>query len=85
MKRLGIVLEDSAVAWKYQNNTVIIAYTKPQKCIEIEAKKKTDLATMGKSNDDVMMQNFQPGKGGSGGSSAVKSLLGGPGGGQGGQ
>ena len=29
MKRLDLVLEDSEVAWKYQNNTVIISYDKP--------------------------------------------------------
>ena len=40
MKRLELVLEDSAIAWKYQNNTVIISYDKPEKCIEAEKKKK---------------------------------------------
>ena len=46
---------------------MIIAYTKPAKCKEIEAKKKAELSTMGKNNDDVMMQNFGQGRGGSGG------------------
>lgn len=29
LKRLGIKLEESSLAWKYQNNTLIIAYDKP--------------------------------------------------------
>ena len=44
MKRLGIQLEDSEVAWKYQNNTVIISYDKPEKILEFDKKKKQDLA-----------------------------------------
>ena len=67
MKRIGEKLDDTELMWKYQNNTVIIAYTKPAKCKEIEAKKKAELSTMGKNNDDVMMQNFGQGRGGSGG------------------
>ena len=39
--------------WKYQNNTVIIAYNKPSKCIEAEKKKKAEMEKMGKTNDDV--------------------------------
>ena len=35
MKRADdIPLEESELAWKYQNNTVIISYDKPQKVIE---------------------------------------------------
>lgn len=49
--------------WKYQNNTVIIAYNKPKKCIEIEQKKKEDLNKMGSNNDDVMMSGLSQGKG----------------------
>ena len=33
--------------WKYQNNTVIIAYDKPDKIVELEKKKKQDIAKMG--------------------------------------
>ena len=40
MKRLGMKLEDAKIAWKYQNNTVIIAYEKPGHIIELEQKKK---------------------------------------------
>ena len=29
LKRIGIKLEESEIAWKYQNNTVIISYDKP--------------------------------------------------------
>ena len=29
--------------WKYQNNTVIIGYPKPDKIIELEKKKKADI------------------------------------------
>ena len=36
MKRIGLKLEDQYVAWKYQNNTVIIGYEKPDKIIELE-------------------------------------------------
>ena len=40
MKRAGIALEESEVAWKYKNNTIIIGYDKPEKIIEIDKKKK---------------------------------------------
>ena len=40
MKRLDMKLEDNKIAWKYQNNTVIIAYEKPQHIIELEKNKK---------------------------------------------
>ena len=41
LKRAGnLVLEESELAWKYQNNTVIISYDKPDKVIEMEKKKK---------------------------------------------
>lgn len=43
MKRVGMNLEDSEVTWKYQNNTVIIGYDKPEKVIEMEKKKKKDI------------------------------------------
>ena len=47
MKRLGLNLEDQYVAWKYQNNTVIIGYEKPDKVLELEMKKKSDVQAMG--------------------------------------
>ena len=39
MKRLKLPLEESALAWKFQNNTLIISYDKPDKIIELEKKK----------------------------------------------
>lgn len=39
LKRLGIKLEESSIAWKYQNNTLIIGYDKPDKIIELDRKK----------------------------------------------
>ena len=47
MKRVDVKLEDSQIAWKYQNNTVIIGYQKPEKVLEIEQKKKKEIASMG--------------------------------------
>ena len=75
MKRMKIVLEDSAVAWKYQNNTVIISYDKPEKCIEADKKKKENLATIGVGASGA---GSAPKPNGS-----VQQMLGGPGGGMG--
>ena len=76
MKRLGLQLEESEIAWKYQNNTVIISYDKPEKILELEKKKKADLSKMGASEGNFGGgSNYQSG-------SATKSLLGA--GGQGG-
>ena len=36
LKRAGIKLEESEVAWKYANNTVIISYDKPAEIIAAE-------------------------------------------------
>ena len=36
MKRVGLLLEDKYIQWKYQNNTVIIGYEKPDKILELE-------------------------------------------------
>lgn len=47
LKRVGIKLEESEVAWKYQNNTVIIGYDKPEKIKELEKKKKSEIASLG--------------------------------------
>ena len=56
MKRAGdLKLEESELAWKYQNNTVIISYDKPDKVLEIEKKKKDELHKMGKSSDYPMI------------------------------
>ena len=47
MKRLGLPLEESSVVWKYQNNTVIIGYDKPQHILELDQKKKKEIANLG--------------------------------------
>ena len=47
MKRIGLTLEESEIAWKYQNNTVIISYDKPEKILEFETKKGQDLKKLG--------------------------------------
>ena len=80
MQRLGIELDEGDLAWKYQNSTVIISYDKPQKIIDAENKKKSELKTLG-------MTGSAPMSGGLGGSrpSDVRSLLGGPQPGAGGQ
>lgn len=40
LKRLGIKLDESSVVWKYQHNTLIIGYDKPEKILELEKKKQ---------------------------------------------
>ena len=76
MKRIGLKLEESDLVWKYQNNTVIIGYDKPEQVIELEKRKKEEITTM-KTDPNTGYS----GKGGSsGGGSATQSLLGGPGG-----
>lgn len=71
MKRCGLQLEDSEVVWKYQNNTVIIGYDKPDKVKEMDEKKKKDIQTLGSTGG-----GGNPAPRGS----AAQSLLGGPGG-----
>ena len=66
MKRIGLKLEESDLVWKYQNNTVIIGYDKPEKVIEIEKKKKQEITTMGTDPN-----TGYGGKGGRGGGSAA--------------
>jgi hypothetical protein len=39
MKRLSLPLEESSLAWKFQNNTLLISYDKPEKVLELERKK----------------------------------------------
>ena len=68
MKRLGLVLEESAVAWKYQNSTVIISYDKPDQVIELEKKKRTDLKNIGVTGGGAAP----------GGNSDIRAMLGGP-------
>ena len=78
LKRAGdIKLEESELAWKYQNNTVIISYDKPEKIKEIEKKKKQDIQKMG-TNSDLPMLSGGGGGGGSSGQSDIRSMLGGP-------
>ena len=43
MKRLGLKLEESSIAWKYQNNTLIIGYDKPDKILELDKKKQQEI------------------------------------------
>ena len=43
MKRLGLKLEESSVAWKYQNNTLIVGYDKPDKILELDKKKQHEI------------------------------------------
>lgn len=82
MKRAGdLKLEESELAWKYQNNTVIISYDKPDKVLEIEKKKKEELHKMGKSSDYPMIGGGGGASSTANSSSDVKSLLGGPSGG----
>ena len=76
MKRIGLKLEESDLVWKYQNNTVIIGYDKPEQVIEMEKRKKQEITTMG--NDP---NTGYAGKGGRPSGSAAQSLLGGPSGG----
>jgi hypothetical protein len=40
LKRLGIKLDESNVVWKYQHNTLIIGYDKPEKILELDKKKQ---------------------------------------------
>lgn len=46
LKRLGIELEESSLAWKYQNNTLIIGYDKPGKILELEREKLKEVVSM---------------------------------------
>ena len=73
MKRLGMKLDESDVVWKYQNNTVIIGYDKPQKIKEIEGKKKQEIKSMG-----VDSTGFGTGLPTSSSGGGIQSLLGGP-------
>ena len=42
LKRLGKKIEDSQITWKYQNNTLLIAYNKPPEVLESDIQKKKD-------------------------------------------
>jgi len=48
LKRLVIKLDESNVAWKYQHNTLIIGYDKPEKFLELEKKKQLEIAQLSK-------------------------------------
>jgi protein DPCD len=48
LKRLGIKLDESCVAWKYQHNTLIIGYDKPDKILELDRKKQEEIAQLSK-------------------------------------
>ena len=37
MKRVGLKLAETGVAWKYANNTVIISYDKPKEVLAAES------------------------------------------------
>lgn len=37
LKRLKLVLDESSIVWKYQSNTVIISYDKPEQVKSREA------------------------------------------------
>ncbi len=40
LRRLKINLEESSLVWKFQNNTLIIGYDKPEKILELDRKKR---------------------------------------------
>lgn len=44
MKRLNLKLDESSLAWKYSNNTLIISYDKPAKIFENEVQRQKDIA-----------------------------------------
>ena len=39
-------LEESSIAWKYQHNTLIVGYDKPEKILELERKKQLEIAQL---------------------------------------
>ena len=43
LKRLGIALDPSNLAYQYQNQTLIIRYDKPKKILELEKKKQGEI------------------------------------------
>jgi hypothetical protein len=43
MRRLKLNLEESSLVWKFQHNTLIIGYDKPDKIIEVEKKKQLEI------------------------------------------
>jgi hypothetical protein len=45
---LKINLDESNVAWKYQHNTLIIGYDKPDKILELEKQKNQEIANLAK-------------------------------------
>lgn len=47
IKRLGMKLDESCLAWKYQNNTVLIFYDKPREVIQAEQQKISQIKKLG--------------------------------------
>ena len=43
LKRLGIKLEESELAWKYANNTLIVGYDKPERIKDLDRKKAAEI------------------------------------------
>jgi uncharacterized protein YjiK len=48
MKRIKLPLEESSLAWKYANNSLLIGYDKPAQILELEKKKQSDIKNLGK-------------------------------------
>lgn len=48
LKRLGITLDESSLVWKFQHNTLIVGYDKPDKILELEKKKQQEIANLAK-------------------------------------
>lgn len=46
LKRLKINLEESSLAWKFQNNTLIIGYDKPEKILDLDKKKRAEIQAL---------------------------------------
>jgi len=44
LRRLKIDLDESSIAWKFQHNTLIIGYDKPDKILELDRKKREEIA-----------------------------------------
>lgn len=74
LKRLKIDLEESSVAWKFQHNTLIIGYDKPEKILELDKKKQQEIAQLSKQTNTIptnMMESKTLALGGGPGSSKL--------------
>ena len=56
LKRLKINLDESDLGWKFQNNTLIIGYDKPEKILELERKKRAEIQQLSKKQGAVSTQ-----------------------------